>query len=144
MNNVSFVGRLTKDPELKTTDTGRPYALSTLAVNRNFKNGNGEYETDYIPLTIWGKLAETFADYARKGSLISVTGEIRTHSYEKDGVTHFSFSTLMNSFRLLEAKKKDKQDETTDTTPEEKTGTLADLGLTGTPLDDITDDDLPF
>jgi len=82
INQVTIVGRLTRDPELKYTPEGKAVSNVTLAVNRNFKNQGGEYETDFVQCTLWRKTAENTAEYCRKGSLIGVTGRIQTRNYE--------------------------------------------------------------
>ena len=82
INNVVLVGRLTKDPYLLYTSSGTAVATFTLAVNRNFSSQNGEKETDFINCVIWRKSAEILANYAKKGSLIGVTGRIQTRNYE--------------------------------------------------------------
>ena len=82
INNLTLVGRLTKDPDLKYTGNGTAVATFTLAVNRNFTNQSGEREADFINCVIWRKPAETLANYAKKGVLIGVTGRIQTRSYD--------------------------------------------------------------
>ncbi|RCF65457.1 single-stranded DNA-binding protein, partial [Enterococcus faecium] len=72
INNVTLVGRLTKDPDLRYTASGTAVATFTLAVNRNFTNQNGNREADFINCVIWRKPAETMATLAKKGSLIGV------------------------------------------------------------------------
>ena len=79
-------------------------ARATLAVNRRYKGQNGEREADFVNVVVWGKLAETLASYASKGSLISLDGELRTRRYEKDNVTHYVTEVLCNGFQLLESR----------------------------------------
>ncbi|HCR4860899.1 TPA: single-stranded DNA-binding protein, partial [Enterococcus faecium] len=74
INNVTLVGRLTKDPDLRYTASGTAVATFTLAVNRNFTNQNGNREADFINCVIWRKPAETMATLAKKGILIGVVG----------------------------------------------------------------------
>lgn len=74
INNVTLVGRLTKDPELKYTPSNVAVATFTLAVNRNFKGVNGEREADFINCMMWRKQAELFAEWCKKGNLVGVTG----------------------------------------------------------------------
>ena len=86
MNNVTIVGRLTKDPELRTISTGNTTCSFTVAVNRQFTNAQGERETDFINCVIWGKQAENLCKYCTKGSLIGVQGRIQTRNYDgQDG-----------------------------------------------------------
>lgn len=82
INQVTLVGRLTKDPELKITAEGVSVANVTLAVSRNFRNQKGEIDTDFVQCTLWRKMAENLAQYCRKGSLIGIIGRIQTRSYE--------------------------------------------------------------
>ena len=84
MNNVSLVGRLTKEPELKYTPNGVAVCNFTLAVNRPFKNANGENEADFIMVQVWRKPAENAANFLRKGSQAAVNGRISTRHYEND------------------------------------------------------------
>lgn len=81
INQVTLVGRLTKDPDLRVTPEGTPVVNVILAVNRQFKNQNGEYETDFVHCTLWRKTAENTAGYCRKGSVIGITGKIHTRNY---------------------------------------------------------------
>ena len=102
-NKVILIGRLVNTPELNKTANDKSVARATLAVNRRYKGQNGEREADFVNVVVWGKLAETLASYATKGSLISLDGELRTRRYEKDGVTHYVTEVLCNGFQLLES-----------------------------------------
>ena len=73
-------------------------------MNRRYKSQNGEREADFINLVVWGRLAETLASYASKGSLISLDGELRSRRYEKDGTTHYVTEVLCSGFQLLESR----------------------------------------
>ena len=105
-NKVILIGRLVNTPELNKTANDKSVARATLAVNRRYKGQNGEREADFVNVVVWGKLAETLASYATKGSLISLDGELRTRRYEKDGVTHYVTEVLCNGFQLLESRAK--------------------------------------
>ena len=86
MNKVVLIGRLTRDPELRYTQSNIPAASFTLAVNRPFQNQNGERDADFINIVIWRKQAETAKKYLAKGSLIAVEGRIQTRNYDgQDG-----------------------------------------------------------
>ncbi|MGT2911432.1 single-stranded DNA-binding protein [Streptococcus cameli] len=104
MNKTLLIGRLVATPEVTQTATGKAVSRVTVAVNRKFKNSNGEREADFISVVLWGKLAESLASYAGKGSQISIEGELRTRSYEKDGHTHYVTEVLAQSFELLETR----------------------------------------
>ena len=103
-NKVILIGRLVNTPELNKTANDKSVARATLAVNRRYKGQNGEREADFVNVVVWGKLAETLASYASKGSLISLDGELRSRRYEKDGVTHYVTEVLCNGFQLLESR----------------------------------------
>ena len=105
INNVVLVGRLTKDPDLRYTSSGTAVATFTLAVNRNFSSQNGEKETDFINCVIWRKSAEILANYAKKGSLIGVTGRIQTRNYEnQQGQRVYVTEVVAENFQLLESR----------------------------------------
>ncbi|WP_151620696.1 single-stranded DNA-binding protein [Streptococcus intermedius] len=103
-NKVILIGRLVNTPEVNKTANDKSVVRATLAVNRRYKGQNGEREADFVNVVVWGKLAETLASYATKGSLISLDGELRTRRYEKDGVTHYVTEVLCNGFQLLESR----------------------------------------
>ena len=119
MNNVVLVGRLTKDIELRTIGQGVSVANFTLAVDRRFKNKQGERETDFINCVIWRKSAETLANFTRKGSLIGVTGRIQTRNYENNqGQRVYVTEVVAENFQLLEPKSvTDQRIQSSGTTP---------------------------
>lgn len=84
INQVTLVGRLTRNPELRHTGEGTPVANITLAVERSFKNKQGEIETDFVQCTLWKKTAENTVQYCRQGSIIGINGWIQTRSYENN------------------------------------------------------------
>jgi single-strand DNA-binding protein len=102
INQVTLVGRLTKDPELRITPEGTPVVNLTLAVNRQFKNQNGDYETDFVHCTIWRKTAENTANYCRKGSVLGVTGKIHTRNYQnQDGKKVYVTEVVAENVQFL-------------------------------------------
>jgi len=102
MNKVMLIGRLTKDPELSfTPGKGTAVCKVNLAVDRRIKNADGQREADFIPVTIWGKPAENTANYMVKGSLIGVSGSIKTGSYEKDGVKKYTTEVVADEVQFL-------------------------------------------
>ncbi|MEW7916535.1 single-stranded DNA-binding protein [Enterococcus avium] len=110
INNVVLVGRLTRDPELKYTANGTATATFSLAVNRNFTNKSGNREADFINCVIWRKSAETLANYARKGTLLGVTGRIQTRSYEnQQGQRVYVTEVIAENFQLLESRSTNEQ-----------------------------------
>ena len=82
MNKILLVGRLTKDPELRYTQSGIAVASFTLAVNRRFTNQNGEREADFINCVAWQKAAEFVANYFKKGQQMGLEGRLQVRSYE--------------------------------------------------------------
>ena len=86
MNKVFLIGNLTKDPEMRSTQSGVAVCNFSIAVNRRFKNANGEQETDFLNVIAWRQLAELCGKYLAKGRKVAVTGSIQTRTYEvKDG-----------------------------------------------------------
>lgn len=104
INRVVLVGRLTRDSELKYTQNGAAVATFNLAVNRMFKNANGDREADFINCVIWRKAAENFANFTNKGSLVGIEGRIQTRSYEKDGQRVYVTEVIVDNFSLLDSK----------------------------------------
>ncbi|ABD48936.1 putative single-stranded binding protein [Streptococcus phage M102AD] len=103
INNVVLVGRTTKEIELKYTSNNLAYANFTLAVNRNFKNQNGEREADFINIVIWRQQAENLANWAKKGTLLGITGRIQTRNYEnQQGQRVYVTEVVADNFQILE------------------------------------------
>lgn len=141
MNSVNLTGRLTSDLELRYSQNGTAYTNATLAVQRNFTNQQGERESDFIRITASGKRAETLANYCHKGSLIGVTGEIRTGSYEKNGQKVYTTDVNLNQLTFLESK----NGQTSNQQPSrQNTNQQQADPFKGNDQIDVTDDDLPF
>ena len=105
INNVTIIGRTTKDIELRATSSGTNNASFTLAVERNFKNANGEKETDFINCVAWRKTAEIVAQYAPKGSMIGVRGRIQTRNYENNqGVRVYVTEIVADEVQLIDTR----------------------------------------
>ena len=105
INNTVLVGRLTKDVELRYTPSNVAVATFTLAVNRTFKNENGEREADFINCVMWRQQAENLANWAKKGALIGITGRIQTRSYDnQQGQRVYVTEVVAETFQLLESK----------------------------------------
>ena len=99
LNNVVLIGRLVRDPELRYTPNNTAVANVTIAVDRSRKNDAGEREADFINLVIWGKTAENFANWIKKGNLVSVTGRIETRNYEnQEGKKVYVTEVVVNQF----------------------------------------------
>ncbi|HAP4177015.1 single-stranded DNA-binding protein [Enterococcus faecalis] len=156
INNVTLVGRLTKDVDLRYTSSGTAIGQFTLAVNRNFTNQNGDREADFINCVIWRKAAESMANYARKGSLLGITGRIQTRNYDnQQGQRVYVTEVVVENFQLLESKEISEQRRAN--TPAPTINGQQASNQQQTPLPDpldpfskdsspvnISDDDLPF
>ena len=105
MNKVLLVGRLTRDPEMRTTSAGMVVTRFTVAVNRNFTDRNGERSADFISCSAFNKSAENIAKYCKKGSLVSVEGSIRTGSYDaQDGTKKYTTEVACTQVNFLSSK----------------------------------------
>ena len=105
MNKAILIGRLTKDPELRTTPTGRNVCQFSVAVSRNFTNANGEREADFINCVVWDKQAENLVKYQKKGNQIAVEGRIQTRNYDdKDGKKVYVTEILASNISFLDSK----------------------------------------
>ena len=142
INQTTLVGRLTNDVNLRYTPSNVAVATFTLAVNRTFKNENGEREADFINCVMWRQQAENLASWAKKGALIGITGRIQTRSYDnQQGQRVYVTEVVAEQFQLLESKgqgnqtqqRQQAQQETPDFSRSASTNPL-----------DISDDDLPF
>jgi single-stranded DNA-binding protein 4 len=137
INNVTLVGRLTRDPELRYTPSNIAITTFNMAVNRNFKNQDGNREADFINCMIWRQQAENFANWVKKGNLVGITGRIQTRSYDnQQGQRVYVTEVVADTFQLLEKRDNSaNQANIEDQIP-------ASFGATN-PLD-ISDDDMPF
>jgi single-strand DNA-binding protein len=123
MNKVQLVGRLTKDVELKTTSNETAYCNFTLAVDRRFKDANGERQADFINCVAWRQTAEFIYKYFRKGNRIGVCGSIQTRSYEKDGQKVFVTEVLVEEAEFVESQTKTESAPQVEA-PQEESGNL--------------------
>lgn len=162
INNVVLVGRMTRDAELRYTNSNIAVATFTLAVNRPFKNEAGEREADFINAVIWRQQAENLANWAKKGSLIGISGFIQTSNYEnQQGQRVYVTEVVASNFQLLESRNSQQSNQqnqgnfgnkgqqgsffegnTTNPAPG-YTNDNGPFGRSSNPLD-ISDDDLPF
>lgn len=133
MNNVSLIGRFTRDPELRYTSSGTAVINGNLAVTRNFKNAQGNYEADFINVVAWRKTAELIAEHFRKGDMIGLNGRIQTRNYEKDGRKVYVTEVVAENITFIQNKNKGKPD------TEDIYGDSFEVDTV-----DIDDSDLPF
>lgn len=102
MNKVVLIGNLVRDPEVRATQSGISVCNFTVAVNRRFKNANGEQETDFLNVIAWRQLAELCGKYLAKGRKVAVTGSIQTRTYEaKDGSKRTAWDIVADEVEFL-------------------------------------------
>lgn len=114
MNRSVLIGRLARDPELRYTANGTANCQFTLAVERPFKNQNGEKEADFINIVAWRQLAETCANYLKKGRLTALEGRIQVRHYEKDGRKVYVTEVVADNVRFLESNRNNPTEDQTD------------------------------
>lgn len=130
INNVTLTGRLTKAINLKYTQSGKAIGSFTLAVNRNYKDANGNKQVDFIRCLAWGKVGELLDQYCGKGSLIGIVGQIQTRSYENDQNQKVYLTEVnVREITFLETRKESQE--------------TSEQGNMTNPQE-ILDDDLPF
>lgn len=141
VNRVVLVGRLTKDPVIRKTQTGKSVLSYTVAINRRYAQNE---QADFINCVAWEKTAEIIGQYARKGSLISVEGRIQSRSYDdKDGKRVYVTEVFSESVQLLESKADTEARSASSGFTYEADSTSYD-DLDEGPILDISSDDLPF
>lgn len=105
MNKALLIGRLTKDPELRCTPTGRNVCQFSVAINRPYTNEDGERKADFLNCVVWDKLAENLCKYQKKGNQISVEGRIQTRNYDDEsGKRVYVTEILANNISFLDSK----------------------------------------
>ena len=134
-NLVVLTGRLTADPELKTTPSGISVTSFSIAVNRNYKSGE-EQQADFINIVAWRQTAEFITRYFQKGSLIGVEGSIQTRRYQdSNGNNRTAFEVVVNNAQFVESKRNNNANEE-NTYSNSNTGDFEEMSG--------EDDDLPF
>lgn len=106
LNQVTLMGNLTRDPELRQTPTGQNVTSFSLALNRSYKDASGEWQeaTDYIDIVCWGPLAERVAQYLSKGRRCLVQGRLQSRSWEQDGAKRSKVEVLANDVTFLDSR----------------------------------------
>lgn len=139
MNSISIVGRVTKDVETETTNSGIEYARFNVAVQSEFKTADGEKKADFFPCIAWRETAKNIAKYFKKGYPIGIVGSMNSRTYEKaDGTNQLIWELNVKTFSFVGGSN-DEEKEEKQTTKSKKSKSQSEL----TPIDDI-DDDLPF
>ena len=137
-NLVVLTGRLTADPELKTTANGLSVTTFSIAVDRRYRSGE-ERQTDFINIVAWRQSAEFVAKYFKKGNLIGIEGSIQTRRYQdKNGNNRTVFEVVANNVQFVESKR--------DSSPaDSEPASFSNAGINDfADLGDATDDDIPF
>ena len=112
LNQVVLVGRITGEPELNETESGKNVSNITLAVPRSFKNAEGEYDTDFLNVELWNSIAQSTTEYCKKGDLIGVKGRLQMDQYEdKDGNSKIKVKVVAEKVTFLSSTKEKNHDE---------------------------------
>jgi len=136
MNNVVILmGVICRNIDLKETSTGKKTCNVTLAITRNYKNNNGEYESDFVTCKAFGQKAELLSSYCKKGDTIGIKGNILTGSYEKDGKKVYFQDILVQDINFI---KQGKQEIKIEQKEKPKKDVYEEFGK------EITEMDLPF
>lgn len=139
-NLVVLTGRLTADPELKTTQSGISVTSFSVAVNRPYRTGE-EQQTDFINVVAWRKTAEFIAKYFKKGNMIGIEGSIQTRKYtDKNGNNRTAFEVVVNNAQFVESRR-----DSAASQGGEQPASFSNAGADDfSDLSDVSDDDLPF
>ena len=113
VNQIVLVGRIARAPETKTSETGKKYATLTLAVPRNYKNANGEYDTDFLDCTLWTSVAESTSEYCKTGDMIGVKGRVQSRIVETpDGLKRRKTEIVAERVTFLTSNSSKRENET--------------------------------
>lgn len=142
MNNISIVGRVTKDVETETTNSGIEYARFNVAVQSEFRTVDGEKKADFFPCVAWRETAKNIAKYFKKGYPIGIIGSMNSRTYEKtDGTNQLIWELNVKTFSFVGGSNdEEKENKPTKTKSKKATSTPTELTL----IDPDDDDDLPF
>ena len=102
MNEVQVVGRLVRDPDLRYTESGKALCFITIAADRRYRNKSGEIEADFIPVKMWGNMAEVVAEHLTQGRRVAVSGSLRTRIVNKREVTYNEVQLNADYFEFLD------------------------------------------
>lgn len=107
LNRVVLIGRMTADPEIRTTSSGVQVANFSLAVDRRFKNAQGERETDFVNIVAWRKTAELVGQYCHKGRRLAVDGSLQVRTYQaQDGSNRRAYEVVADNVQFLDSSSK--------------------------------------
>lgn len=143
MNKVFLIGRLTREPELRYTESQTPVTTFSVAVNRDFTNQAGEREADFINIIVWRKRAENCKDYLTKGSKVAIEGRIQTRNYEgQDGKKVYVTEVVADNVEFLSSNSHKEEEPQLEEVKEEQ-DPFADFGKQ-VEVDFIDEEGLPF
>ena len=143
MNKAVIVGRLVRDPDVRALNDGKTVSKFTVAVDRRFKNKNGEKEADFIPVVVFGKPAEFVAEYVKKGNMVSVAGRITTGSYDnKEGKKVYTTEITADEVNSIGSKKDNQSGTDSESQQQDSKLSVMDLDEDFSLMAD--DDDIPF
>lgn len=145
MNKIIITGNLCKDIELRYTNSKIAVLQNTVAVKNDFKNADGEYDSEFINIVVWRQTAEFLNNYAAKGSKVLVEGRLTNRSYDKqDGTKGYITEVVAEKVELLDAKKKENASNVKQDTPVQEESVQSDPFKDFSSEIVLTDDDLPF
>lgn len=133
INNITILGRLTAEPEVKTTQSGNNVLSFSVAVDRSYQKKDEERQTDFIPCVAWRGTVDFIAKWAHKGDVIGVTGELQSRNYEdKNGNKRVAYEVIVGDVSICGGKKDGAPSPTANAESKQETGI------------NVADDDLPF
>lgn len=141
MNKVILLGRLTRDPELRTTPSGVSVCSFSVAVNKRFAK-DGQRDADFISCVAWRNTAEFICKYFTKGRMIGIVGSLTTGRYEKDGQTHYTTDVTVDEAYFADSK--NAAGAGSDFAPMHNDDNSASFGMNDDFMPTPADDDLPF
>ncbi len=109
LNQVVLVGRLVRNPELRTTENNKNVTTVTLAIPRSFKNMNGEYDTDFIDCILWENTAKSTSEYCHKGDIVGIKGRLQSRVVEKDNEKKYLTEIIAEKVTFLSSTSKNEE-----------------------------------
>ena len=148
MNKITLIGNLTRDPELRTTNSGTSVCTFGIAVNRRRANANGERQTDFFRINVWGRQADSCQRYLAKGRKVAVVGELQASTYTgNDGTTRLSLDVSADEVEFLSSREDSNGSQGNyqgSYQSGRSSGGNQNGGVDTTGFTDIASDDIPF
>ena len=143
MNKIFLMGRLTKDPEVRYTTTGKVVCQFTIAVDRPYTNPDGQRDADFFPIVIWGKSAETAGNSLSKGQRVLVEGRVQIRSFDaKDGTKRWVTEVIADRFEFIERREQWNRDGAPVAGVKPADQPASEMSSMGTPV--APDEQIPF